>query len=391
MAVKINYIPINNCIISKDKKLKSIFKLPNYPLTEQFGKFQKNFPNISQKLVISLKSGHVQLKNMIDQKFLYNDKNYNFKTRANYKENYDTKKFIEFIKKLKIKNFKSILDVGGNDSYIISQIGNNYSKKYIIDPVGKKLGKKIKVLKGFLEEIDLKKKGIIPDVVICRHTLEHIPDPVNFLNILVQNTKKDCNFIFEVPLLDFMLEKKRFDTIIHQHISYFDLTSLKYLLARVGCKIEKYYYFNEGSCSGSLIFYFKKKRNVKIPIISRNRIFKKYKKIIEAKKLYDRQMIDLRKAIKEEKSNIFGYGAGMMLATFFYHLKINHKNMIVFDDDKKKNGTSYKNINVKIRIPKKKYLNKNFSFLITSLENQRPILKKILNLRPKKIFNSQII
>ena len=183
----------------------------------------------------------------------------------------------------------------------------------------------------------------------------------------------------------------RFDTIIHQHISYFDLDSLRYLLAKVGCNIEKYFYFNEGSCSGSLIFYFKKKRNVKIPIISRNRIFKKYKKIIEAKKSYDRQMIDLRKAIKEEKSNVFGYGAGMMLATFFYYLKINHKNMIVFDDDRKKNGTSYKNINVKIRIPKKRYFNKSFSFLITSLENQKPILKKILNLWPKKIFHSQIL
>lgn len=26
----------------------------------------------------------------------------------------------------------------------------------------------------------------------------------------------------------------------------------------------------------------------------------------------------------------------MMLATFFYYLKINHKHMIIFDDDKKK-------------------------------------------------------
>lgn len=66
----------------------------------------------------------------------------------------------------------------------------------------------------------------------------------------------------------------------------------------------------------------------------------------------------------------------MMLATFFYYLKINHKHMIIFDDDKKKNGKSYKNINVKIKTPNKKNLKKNLPFLITSLENQKSYFKK---------------
>ena len=76
MTQKIYSTPIRKCIISGDKNLKTIFKLPDYPLTEQFGKYESNFPNVNQELLISLKSGHVQLKNIINQKFLYNDKNY---------------------------------------------------------------------------------------------------------------------------------------------------------------------------------------------------------------------------------------------------------------------------------------------------------------------------
>jgi hypothetical protein len=391
MIQKIYSASIRKCVISGDKNLKTIFKLPDYPLTEQFGKYESNFPNVNQELLISLKSGHVQLKNIINQKFLYNDKNYNFQTKVNYKKNHDIKTFVGFIKNLKIKKIKSILDVGGNDSYIISQIGDNNSAKFIIDPVGKKNEKNIKVINKFLEEIDFKKNSISPDLVICRHTLEHIPDPIKFLNILMKNTKENCKFVFEVPSLEFMLEKKRFDTIIHQHISYFDLESLKFLLAKVGCAIKKFFYFNEGSCSGSLIFYFEKKKNVEIPKIEKKKIIKKYNNIIKAKNLYDRQIKDLRNAINEENNKIYGYGAGMMLATFFYYLKINHKHMIIFDDEKKKNGKSYKNINVKIKTPNKKNLKKNLPFLITSLENQRAILKKILNINPKKIFVQQII
>lgn len=81
---------------------------------------------------------------------------------------------------------------------------------------------------------------------------------------------------------------------------------------------------------------FWKKKNVKIPKITKKKIIKKYNNIINVKNLYDRQIQDLRNAINEEKNKIYGYGAGMMLATFFYYLKINHKHMIIFDDDKKK-------------------------------------------------------
>jgi hypothetical protein len=48
MTQKIYSTPIRKCIISGDKNLKTIFKLPDYPLTEQFGKYESNFPNVNQ-------------------------------------------------------------------------------------------------------------------------------------------------------------------------------------------------------------------------------------------------------------------------------------------------------------------------------------------------------
>ena len=58
---KISYIVNNKCVINGKRDLVTIIKLPNYPLTEQFGKYNKKFPNFDQELMISKSSGHVQL------------------------------------------------------------------------------------------------------------------------------------------------------------------------------------------------------------------------------------------------------------------------------------------------------------------------------------------
>ena len=134
VARKISYTKNNKCIINGKKDLISIIKLRNYPLTEQFGKYNKKFPNFNQELMISKSSGHVQLKYILDQKYLYSKTNYKYRTKVSLTDN-ALKTFVTFF----IKNYKgkisSILDVGGNDNYVINKISKKYTKKYVIDPV----------------------------------------------------------------------------------------------------------------------------------------------------------------------------------------------------------------------------------------------------------------
>ena len=271
------------CLINNTKDLISLWKLPNYPVTEQFGKYERNFPKFNQELMISKSSGHVQLKKIVDQDFLYSPKNYKYRTTVNHSTKKALDEFIHFCKKInKNKSNKSILDVGGNDNLIINKLAVKQSKKYVIDPVAKKQRDGVIVINKFLDKVKLNKDILAPDLVLCRHTLEHIPKPIEFISKLLNECDPKCKFIFEVPSLERMISAKRFDTIMHQHLNYFSIDTLKMLVNKCGGKIISYKIFKEGPCGGSILFAFKKNKNKnkKITIkISKSNIEKKIYKI----------------------------------------------------------------------------------------------------------------
>ena len=50
---------ITRCSICQHNEFESIFNLPAFPLTEQFGNFDKNFPVFDQELLFCKFCGHV--------------------------------------------------------------------------------------------------------------------------------------------------------------------------------------------------------------------------------------------------------------------------------------------------------------------------------------------
>jgi hypothetical protein len=389
VASKITYIVNKKCIINESQDLVSIIKLPKYPLTEQFGRFNNKFPKFKQELMISKSSGHVQLKYIIDQKYLYSPKNYKYRTKISHSTTHALKAFIFFFKQKHKGRIKSILDVGGNDNYIINQISKRNTKKYVIDPVGKKNKDGVIVINKFLENVNLASDIIQPDVVICRHTLEHIPDPKKFLKKLFNECSDDCNYIFEVPSLERMIESQRFDAIMHQHISYFSVKSLKILIKKCGGVMTAHEIFDKGSCGGSILFSFKKEKNHKKKDINLNRhqFQKDYKNIKKKISIFLNNMTILEQLINSSNKQVIGYGAGLMLATYLYFLKIKHKKIkFILDDDISKHNMGYQNINIKIKYSKKIKLQKKENYLVTSLENKKVLIDKILTLDPNNIF-----
>jgi len=79
------------------------------------------------------------------------------------------------------------------------------------------------------------------DLLICRHALEHFPDPLAFLTTLrsVISHQDDCKVYFEVPNSLFMLRDLSVWDFIYEHISYFSPYALNVILNKAGFYLDE--------------------------------------------------------------------------------------------------------------------------------------------------------
>jgi SAM-dependent methyltransferase len=84
---------------------------------------------------------------------------------------------------------------------------------------------------------DLAARGLEADLVVANNVLAHVPDLDDFVRGLARVLKPDGVISIEVPHLLRMIERTEFDTIYHEHFSYFSLLSCRDALSRRGLRI----------------------------------------------------------------------------------------------------------------------------------------------------------
>jgi SAM-dependent methyltransferase len=79
------------------------------------------------------------------------------------------------------------------------------------------------------------------DVVLCRHTLEHIPDVHRFMTTVrtAIGDRPDTVVLFELPDVRRVLEEFAFWDVYYEHCSYFTLGSLARLFRRTGFEVRR--------------------------------------------------------------------------------------------------------------------------------------------------------
>lgn len=79
------------------------------------------------------------------------------------------------------------------------------------------------------------------DLVLCRHTLEHIQDVRGFVSMVRRAVPRGAGAVvaFELPALERILAEGAFWDIYYEHCSYFTLGSLARLFRRCGFAVER--------------------------------------------------------------------------------------------------------------------------------------------------------
>jgi SAM-dependent methyltransferase len=140
---------------------------------------------------------------------------------------------------------KDIIEIGcgkGDFLFSLCELGNNkgvgFDPSYVPLPEHSQLKEQLNFIQDFYSERYAEYQS---DFICCRHTLEHISQPRDFLNSLRQTIGDRLNtaIFFEVPnALDTFRHLAIWD-IIYEHCCYFAPACLSYAFASCGFHVSK--------------------------------------------------------------------------------------------------------------------------------------------------------
>ncbi|HMD82181.1 MAG TPA: class I SAM-dependent methyltransferase, partial [Anaerolineales bacterium] len=137
-----------------------------------------------------------------------------------------------------------VVEIASNDGYLLQNFVTRGIPVLGIEPaanvaeVAKGKGINTKVLFfGEKTALDLVEDGWSADLIIGNNVLAHVPDLNDFVRGLKVLLKPTGVVTMEFPHLLRLMEQNQFDTIYHEHFSYFSFLAVEQVFARHGMKL----------------------------------------------------------------------------------------------------------------------------------------------------------
>ena len=325
MAMK-NYILQQKCRICSSTNLNMILDLGEQPPANSF--VDKNQLNSSEsKFPLRLfwcgDCYLVQLLDIVDKEFLF--RNYLYMTSASkpivdHFKKYAQDVYEEFLKE---ETNPFVVEIGSNDGSLLSEFKKLGTQILGIEPATNLSNlanqSNITTKNTFFSSQVCKEiiKSRNATVVVANNVIAHVEDLQDLMHGIQILLDKNGVFIFEVPYLVDLIKKLEFDTIYHEHLSYFSILPLLKLVEQFGLEI---FDIRKQSVHGGTLRIFVSKKN-NFPINDSVKIFidNEYSLGLDKIEFYQKfstnitklkkNLIELLLRLKNENKSIFGYGA----------------------------------------------------------------------------------
>jgi 2-polyprenyl-3-methyl-5-hydroxy-6-metoxy-1,4-benzoquinol methylase len=137
-----------------------------------------------------------------------------------------------------------VVEVASNDGYLLQYFRQRGIKVLGVDPAANVAAaaaeKGIPTKVAFFSVATaqrLRECGIAPDLMVANNVLGHVPDINDFVCGLVLLLKPEGVLTVEFPHLLRLMRGTQFDTIYHEHVSYFSLLVVQRIFARHGLRV----------------------------------------------------------------------------------------------------------------------------------------------------------
>lgn len=238
------YVKLEKCRICNNPHLQIVLDLGEQELTGIFPKLpDTKLTQGPMQLVWCGECGLLQLGHSFDLEEMYGE-NYGYRSGLNksmVKHLSDKIYHLERIYEPKPNDI--VLDIGSNDATTLKAYKTAGLRKIGIDPTGKKFSEfytnDIKLVPDFFSALNYRKifgneKAKIVTSIAMFYDLE---SPVDFVKDIESVLADDGVWHFEQSYMPSMLRLISYDTICHEHLEYYSLGVIKYILNRAGMKI----------------------------------------------------------------------------------------------------------------------------------------------------------
>ena len=328
---------IIRCQFSKKKDLELVLSLGSLPAVNNFEKIKKKkaheffFPT---NLVYSKSSNLFQIDNVVEKEILF-PKTYPYtsSTTKILRNNFSSL-FKEVKKVIDLKPKDLVVDIGSNDGNLLRQFKNVRVLGVTPEDIGKKAIKSgiPTILSYFNKDVVnkiLKKYGKAK-IVTATNVFAHMENLNEVTDNIMKIMDKDGMFITESHYFLSILQNLQYDTIYHEHLRYYTLTSLKKFLEKKHLKI--FNFVKIPTHGGSIRVYASKNKNVKVSknirkilsyekrVINKHNLKKFSVKVLDTKI----KLLNLLNKIKTKNQIVYGVGAPSRAATLINYTGINH-------------------------------------------------------------------
>ena len=234
---------ITQCRVSKSTNLISVLSLGDQALTGVFPPSRETPVTVGPlELVWCPDSGLVQLAHVYEPGEMYGE-NYGYRSGLNQSMvRHLTQKIGHLERIADLKAGDTVLDIGSNDATSLKAYKTPSLNRIGIDPTGAKFRQyypdDIKLVPDFFSAKNFdsvsKQRAKIVTSIAMFYDLE---DPVQFAREIAQVLAPDGIWHFEQSYMPSMLRTISYDTVCHEHVEYYSLQVVSYILAAADMKV----------------------------------------------------------------------------------------------------------------------------------------------------------
>ena len=230
---QITHIANTECLACGNDDLRTVLDLSDQPLANNYhsGQEQETYP---LKLNLCSHCQHLQLSHTVNPDIMYKNYLYVSGTSQTLRDYFDdfAAKTLEYV-----PNAKNILDIACNDGTQLDSYQRLGLQTFGIDPAENLYVESM--LKGHeivCEYFNTETVGVFDgyfDIITAQNVFAHNRYTVDFLNAC-KEVMHDTSVLFIQTSQADMVLNNEFDTIYHEHLSFFNTKSMKTLVERCG-------------------------------------------------------------------------------------------------------------------------------------------------------------